>query len=349
MTSVHRAFTLTAAAAAFAATALVAPAATAATTDLQPEKLSRGADIAIAHIEGTEFVHGERRVKVGGKQARLIGKAGRGWLVGTANSEGSGQYRVVRFKPDDSTKVIKRGIAFWEMAVSQNGKYLLNVGHGNRSATPVQVYSTNNGKVKFERKFPGYPRILGMAGSRVLLSTWGQGVSWWDTASDQVTRLTKRNANIADLSNDLLATYTKDPYKNGCVVLSRLSSPSTRLWKSCTERIEAISPDGARLATVDILSDGIGPSRVWERTIDDTLLGDYTTNYFGRIGFESNSALLLEVNGTVKQSTVRCSEGACQNATDPKAASKMRISPGRRATRFGSVAPAAGAWQTPRS
>ncbi len=348
MTSALRAFTLTAVVATFAGTAFVAPAATAASTDLQPEKLSRGADIAIPHIEGTEFVDGDRRVKVGGEQAHLIGRAGRAWLVGTTNSQGSAKYRVVRVKPDNSTKVIKRGVAFWEMSVSQNGKYLINIGAAKRKLTPVRVYSTSSGKLKFERDFASYPDALGMDGSRVLLSTWGKGVSWWDTASGKVTRVTKKTANFVDLSNDLLATYTKDPYKNGCVVLSRLSSPSTRLWKSCDERIDAISPDGERMATVDLLADGIGPSRVWERQIDGTLLGSYTTNYFGRIGFESDTDLLLEVNGDLKQSTVRCSAGACKNATDPKSAAKMRISPGLPATRFGSMAPAAGAWQTPR-
>ena len=129
-----------------------------------------------------------------------------------------------------------------------------------------------------------------MDGPRVLLSSWAKGrrsgVRSWDTTTGTVTRITRRPANIVDIGNDLLASYTKDPYLDGCVVLTTLSDPKTRLWKSCTERIDAISPDGDRMATVHILSDGIGPGEVWEREIDGTLLGDYTTGWFGRIGFE---------------------------------------------------------------
>jgi hypothetical protein len=131
-------------------------------------------------------------------------------------------------------------------------------------------------------------------------------------------------------------------------VLSRLSDPQDRLWKSCDERIESFSPDGRRMATVHILSDGIGPGAVAERELDGSLLGDYTTGWFGRIGFESNTNLLLEVNGDTLAATVRCSEGSCENATDPVGVQEPRISP-EPAQRLGSMSPAAGAWQTPQS
>ena len=191
-----------------------------------------------------------------------------------------------------------------------------------------------------------------MDGPRVLLSTWAKGdsgVRSWDTTTGTVTSITRRPANIVDIGNDLLASYTKDPYLDGCVVLTKLSDPTTRLWKSCTERIDAISPDGDRMATVHILSDGIGPGEVWERELDGTLLGDYTTGWFGRIGFENDTDLLLQINGDTQASTARCSEGACENATDPVAVQEPRISPVQPSRRFGSTAAAAGAWQTPQS
>ncbi len=191
-----------------------------------------------------------------------------------------------------------------------------------------------------------------MDGPRVLLSTWvpgDTGVRSWDIRTGAITRISRKPANIVDIGNDLLATYTKDPYLGGCVRLSRLTSAATTLWKSCSERIVAFSPSGDRMATVHILSDGIGPNEVREREIDGTLLGDYATDWFGAITFESNTELLLDVNGDTRASTVRCSEGDCENATDPEKVQQPRLSPVLPAQRIGSVGPGAGAGRTPRS
>ncbi len=355
MTSALRALALTAATTALVGTALMAPTQAAAPVDLQPEDLSRGADISIAHIEDGDFVLGDRTVDVGGDRAYLLGKSGRSWLVGTSDADG-GRLRIVRVKPDDTVTLLKRGVPFFELEVSENGRFFVIAGRGTRRAVPIRVFSSLTGKLRIERDFANYPNAIGMDGPRVLLSTWssrGSGIKSWDTTTGSVTKVTRRPANLVDIGNDLLASYTKDPYLDGCMVVSRLSDPSDRLWKSCTERVAAFSPDGDRIATVHILSDGIGPGEVWERELDGTLLGDYTTGWFGRIAFEDNTDLLLEVNGDTRSATVRCSEGSCANATDPVAVQDPRVSPGlsseRPSRRFGSVGAAAGAWQTPQS
>ncbi|WP_107704869.1 WD40 repeat domain-containing protein [Nocardioides allogilvus] len=346
-----RTFALAATTAALCSTALLVPATASAPVELQPEDLSRGSDIAVAHIEDGDLVVGDRRVDVGGERAYLIGKAGRGHLVGTSDSDG-GSLRIVRVKLDNTVTVIKRGVPFFEAKVSHNGRFFALAGRGTRRAVPVRVFSARSGKLKVEKDFPNYPTVLGMAGTRVLLTTWGgssKGVRWWDTGNGAVTAVTRRPAGQVDIGNNLLASYTKDPYRDGCTIVSRLSDPTVRLWKSCTERVEDFSPDGERIATVHILSDGIGPSEVWEREVDGSLLGEYSTNWFGRIGFEDATDLLLEVNGDTRSSTVRCSEGDCENATDPVAVQQPRpgFSRALPSRRFGSSAPAAGAWQTP--
>ena len=72
-----------------------------------------------------------------------------------------------------------------------------------------------------------------------------------------------------------------------------------RLWRSCTEQVAAFNADASRIATIGILSDGPGPGRVDARTIDGKHLGRYqvASGWFGSIGFETQTALLLEVNG----------------------------------------------------
>lgn len=350
MTSALRTIAL-AAAAVVLGTSLAAPAQAAAPIDLQPEDLDRGSDVAVAHIVDGDFVLGNRTVDVGGDRATVLGKAGKAWLVGTSNSSGSGKFRIVRVKADNTTTVIKRGVSFYELKISENGRYFVHPGRGNRKAMPIRVFSARNGKLKTERKFANFPTVLGMDGSRVLLSTWSTndtGTSSWDTSTDSMTTLSTRPANLVDIGNDLLASYTKDPYNGGCVVLTRLSDVSTRLWKSCSERVAAFSPDGERMATIGILSDGIGPGVVQEREIDGSSLATYATEWFGRIEFEDDTDLLLEVNGTTKAATVRCSEGSCENATDPVAVQSPRITLERLAQLRGSGAAASGAWQTPR-
>lgn len=348
MTSALRALALAATATLFG-TALMVPAQAAAPVDLQPEKLTRGADITVPHIEGGDFVDGDRTVDVGGSRAYLLGRSGRAWLVGTSDENGAGKFRIVRVKTDGSTKVIKRGVSFFDLRLSQNGRYFVLSGRGNRKALPIRVFSARTGALKTEQDFANYPTVLGMDGSRVLVSTWEAGLRSWDTTTGAMTTITRRPAHLVDIGNDLLTTFTKDPYRGGCLVLSRLSNPKIRVWRSCTERVEAISPDGKQMATVGILSDGIGPSTVQVREINGRALSTYTTVWFGRIAFENNTDLLLEVNGGERSATVRCDGARCENATDPVAVQSPRLSPAQPSRRFGSAAPAAGAWQTPRS
>ncbi|MCW2832644.1 MAG: hypothetical protein JWN68_597 [Nocardioides sp.] len=323
-------------------TALAPPAQAAASIDLQPEDLARGADIAVAHIEDGDLVHGDRIVDVGGDRSTLIGRSGRGWLVGTSDVDGVGEFRVVRVGPDDSTRVIKRGISVFELTLSTNGRFFVHMGRGTRRAVPIRVFSARTGELKAEKDFANYPQVVGMDGPIVLLSSWAKsdyGIRSWDTRTDAIAVVSKKPANIVDLEHGLLATYTKDPYLAGCVRLTRLGAPTVALWKSCSERIVAFSPDGERMATVHILSDGLGPNEVQEREIGGTLLGDYSTNWFGAITFETNTDLLLEVNGDTMASTVRCSEGECENASDPVAARHPRLSPALSTQRVGSVGP----------
>jgi hypothetical protein len=97
----------------------------------------------------------------------------------------------------------------------------------------------------------------------------------------------------------------------------RLSDPGTTVWRSCKERVAAISPDGTQLLTFHILTDGVGPGRINLRTLRGKRLATWTTGWFSGWQWESPGTVLLEVNGTRKFATVRCTLAACENATDP--------------------------------
>ncbi len=107
----RRSLTAALATALVAGGALAVPAQAAApTVDLQPQKLARGADIAVPHIEDGDFVDGTRRVELPGTVARIIGETDTGWLVGTSNVDRNRNRRVVRVEADGSVVDVLRNI-----------------------------------------------------------------------------------------------------------------------------------------------------------------------------------------------------------------------------------------------
>ena len=139
----------------------------------------------------------------------------------------------------------------------------------------------------------------------------------WDTVSDETVRLNTKFSNFASQAHDLLGFFSKDPFDGGCQVLAHLSDLTDVLWTNCDERIEAISPDGKRVATIALLSDGIGPADVMVRKIGGAPVVHYSINgWFGRIWWETGTKLLMESNGNTLSATVRCKVAVCNRATD---------------------------------
>jgi hypothetical protein len=220
---------------------LVTPAQAAApTVELQPDRLARGADVAVPHIEDGDFVDGDRRVELPGTVARMIGRSGDDWLVSLLDV--------------DATRVILGG----------------------------------NGRV-FQ----------------------------WKPASDRSRTLVRKRGGLASIEHDLLSIYTKDPYLGGCTKLVKLSKPRVKVWRSCRDRVTAVSPDGTQMLTFHILTDGLGPDEIRLREVDGARLTTFRTGWFSGWAWESPGTLLLDTNGTRKAATVRCTLDACENATDP--------------------------------
>ena len=156
---------------------------------------------------------------------------------------------------------------------------------------------------------------------------------WWNSHTDATRRITDRAGYNADIRADRLAVYTKDPYRGGCSVVSRLSAPHSSLWRSCRERVQVFAPSGGRLASIPILTDGLGPRDVFLRSTGGRLLAHYrTAGWFGAIDWESARALLLDTNGAEKSATVRCVVAA--TASGPRDCDPCRTSVSRRPTRL---------------
>lgn len=320
--SLATALTSVGASAAFlAATVLGGPAGAAAGfTDLRPQQLSRGADIAVPHIRGTTLVAGALSVKLDAGRATLLGRSGDAFVVGTLSRNGLSNSKILRIEADGSLTTLLARVSSFDVRLSEDGRRLVDVSYVTKRSSAVRVWSARTGKRLTQKSFRNHPELLSANGHRLLLSSSARGVFWWDLRTGRTQTVTRQAGGTASIRHDLLATYTKDPYRGGCMRVTTIAAPTVTLWRSCRERVEEFSPDGARIATVDLLSDGVGPGRVWQREVDGTLLAKYSTGWFGGFGWESPTAMLLEVNGREKSATVRCTLSKCENATTPRQA-----------------------------
>jgi hypothetical protein len=151
----------------------------------------------------------------------------------------------------------------------------------------------------------------------VLLGGWGPDRTFrWNLAGDTTRKVVDRVGYQASVEDDLLASYTRDPYLGGCTVVTTLSDPGQTLWKSCKERVVAFAPGGQWLATIHILSDGIGPSQANVRTFGGQRLASYTARWFGDIVWEDATHLMLFTNGQNRSGWVRCKVDECERASD---------------------------------
>lgn len=302
-----------------------APAIAVPETELRPASLERGEDVAIPHLEDKTVVDGDVRIEVRAGAVSLLGKSGDDYVVGAANSSWSGRFRVLRFTPEGERTVLFRDVPIYELELSDDGAQVAATQYRD-PGTRVRVFSALDGTQQASRKFAGSVYSLDLDGQRMLLGGWGPDRTfWWDTVADTTDRVLGRAGYAADISADRLASMTKDPYLGGCSIVSTLAAPRERLWKSCDRRVDTFAPGGTRMATIHILSDGIGPSDVWLRKAGGKLLAHYTAHWFGMLSWESDEALLLDTNGRKKSATVRCLVADCERASDLRPRPDYRV------------------------
>ncbi|WP_193612209.1 hypothetical protein [Nocardioides lijunqiniae] len=283
---------------------------------LRPADLPRGADVRLPHLEGRTVVDGDVRVRVrGGDRVVLLGRSGAGYAVGvTARDDGRGSVRVVR--PGAPARVVLKGVQVFEMLLSADGKHLTRAAGSTAEKTTVTVHRTSDGALVRQRTFPGSAQILDVGNDRMVIGSWTPNRTLsWNFATGTATTLVKRTGYAASIEADRLATFSRDPYDGGCSIVGRLAAPQTRLGRSCDERVTAFSPRGGRMATVGILSDGLGPTEVRLRRSNGRLVARYAARFFGAVVFESERALLLDTNGTKKAAVVRCTATRCVRAS----------------------------------
>lgn len=304
---------------ALAIAALVAAPAVAAapSVTLKPAAIDRGADVSGPHVVGSTIRDGDTRVTLDRANVSLIGTSGTAYVVAVSRKDGSGA-RTLRVRPDGSTRTLTKGDAAYSARLSDDGAALLSSPYVSAKRTVIRVVDARTGELVRKRTFPGSATVLDADAGRAVIGRWRPDRTfWWDYTTDRTTRINNRVGYTADIAAGRLASLTGDPYQGGCSVVTDLAARPTTLWRSCEERADAFSPDGSRVATVHILSDGIGPSGVAVRRTDGgkKLAAYDVKGWFGRLHWESDTALLLDTYGQKKWATVRCEVGSCERAS----------------------------------
>lgn len=305
---------LTTLATAVAGLGLMAPTVPTTTVDLsRPGTLDRGDDVRIAHLEGDVVVDGDRRIEVR-NVVTLLGETGDDYVVSTKAPRG--KYRVKRVSVTGEQRVLLSGTEALGVDLSSDGEHLLR--NDNRRRATISVHDATDGAPVASGRFPGYGYVLDADAGTAVVSSWsgaGRAVAW-DFVDGGRTLVAEKDAYLADISADRLATFTADPYLDGCTEVSTLSAPDELLWRSCRQKVATFSADGQQMVTMHILSDGVGPGEVDLRAVDGTTLVTYASRWFGQIGWEDVDTLLLDANSRRNGATVRCDLDVCELASD---------------------------------
>lgn len=303
--------------------ALVAPAAPAPapaaestrTVDLsRPGALDRGDDVRVPHQEGTEIVDGDVRVDLGTASFMLMGTSGDDYVVHRWTRRAP-RDRILRVTATGERTRLLSGRQSWGATLTSDGGHLITSDTGRR--TTLRAYDATDGSAVASARFRGYGWVLDAAdGTALVSSDLRSRTLAWRYLDGGRSVVADRAGYHADLGADRIAFFTADPYLDGCTEVAAVSAPEVVLWRSCREKVGSFSPDGQRMVTMHILSDGVGPGEVRQRTTDGTRLVTYTSRWFGLLEWEDADTLLLEAHSRRNGATVRCDLADCERASE---------------------------------
>jgi hypothetical protein len=289
-----------------------------AVTRIDPDRLERGADATVPHVEGRRIVDDGVVTRVRGDWFRLLGTRPDGDHVVLVGDDGGESVRTVT--PGGGGRKLIGDTYGAGVRLGSDGTTVLTEQFRLRPRrhTLLRAYDATTGELLGARKRAGAVTGLDASSSTVVYAGEDGPVVSWDLATDEGTRLSRRYGYLADLATDRLAVFTKDPYQGGCTVVSTLSDPRTELWRSCEEAVVEVSPDGSHLMTVFKLADGLGPDEVRVRTVSGEQTGRYRVpeGYVGQLLFEDADTALVEAFTRDSSGLVRCDGPSCELASD---------------------------------
>ncbi|HQR27955.1 MAG TPA: hypothetical protein PLP61_13025 [Nocardioides sp.] len=285
---------------------------------LNPGQIPRGADTPLLHMAQEVIVDGATRVPVDGEATVwLLGRVGGDYLVQTAGASFR-RYTVQLVHPDGSRQVLQRFDGRTSVSVSADGTRLALVTM-DRPSTRIRVVETLTGTLVRQRTFGSLGAEVADYGvHRMVVTGVDSRTYWWNPETNRLRLLVPHPA-WADIAADRLVVRVPkagSPYEE-CQQTVVLSQPSVVLWRSCRDLPYRFSPDGRRMLTIPILTDGIGASLVQVRRMHGGLVQTFRPPmYFGFTEWESNHQVLLQPVGKKYVAAVRCDLTAqCERAS----------------------------------
>ena len=315
----RRLLTTTTALLALAAPLLVTAPSDAAPADvaIKPGALKRGPDVAGSHLDGKTIHDGDVSVTINAPNVMLYGKWNDFYIVARGNQQW-GKVKLLQVSATGTTPKLAEFIDPFNTQLDADGGQVA-YSYGDSTDKPtIAVYDLLQEHEVSINTFTSLPRLLDYDEGLVVAAFWEFKVKTltWDTVADHIEKVNSKRANYASKAHDLLGFFNKAPDAGGCQVLTHLSDPTDVIWTNCDERIEAVSPDGKRVATIPLLTDGLGAADVMVRKVGGTPVVHYTINgFFGRIWWETGTKLLMDSNGATKAALVRCKVAVCDRAS----------------------------------
>lgn len=281
-------------------------------TTVRIGRLDRGEGPAVPRVLGTAILEGDRKIDVDAREVQLLGVSGADYVVATWADRGSAVERVA---PDGTrTRVLDR--APYAIDLSDDGTQLVTARPRGLRRTVLAVRDSTTGETLQERTFGAGASVLDVAEGRVVVGQAEPARTLsWEVSTDRVSRVSDRTGYDADIPADRLAVFTALVHEGGCTVVSRLSAPTTTSWRSCSEAVLDISPDGRRLMTADIYVDGpLGQVDI--RTPRGRMVASYRSEGDLGVGWEDAHTVLIHASDRRGRiALVRCDLEVCERAS----------------------------------
>ena len=133
------------------------------------------------------------------------------------------------------------------------------------------VLRSGDGSVVDSRLLRGHVEVVDFEAKVLLTGIQPRRTVWYLAHRDEITVRRGLELLSADIGHKRAVVKVKD-LVNGwdgvCLVYAPLSRPRQQLWRSCTDRPLSFSPDGTRMVTTFIGSDGPGTGKLQVRVAE---------------------------------------------------------------------------------
>ena len=167
----------------------------------------------------------------------------------------------------------------------------------NQRRTRITAYDATDGSEVAHRTFRGYAEVVDADGGTVLVTSWQRKRTVaWDPATGARERSPKGRLPGRPLGGPTRRLHRRSLPRGLQRGVDRLG-PRHQAVAFVPATGRRLLARRARVASTDILADGVGPGEVQLRETDGPLLMKYHANWFGEVQWEDDDTLLLDANG----------------------------------------------------